>query len=434
MKKVLYFFFVLFIFSVSVSAQTLFLFHDTTAVPVKRMADRDTLKTALSKLFSSSTITYFNQTTVLSGLSAYKSIVLVETSFDNSMLLSAGSRDSLKAWMNSGTAGNKKALINIGGDQGYNYSRSTATSIDTALCHGLWKFSYIQDNGSVTGSPSITGVGIDAGQVRLMSATPVGGGYYPDGVHPLAGTVLYSYTTRGSDTVASVGYNSTGYVVASLLADPRYFTGDFSTVLKKLIDYAVANGGLFQSYLPVELTSFTAFYVNNVVSLKWTTATEINNRGFSIQRKTASGEFQEIAFIKGKGTTTEQSFYTLSDKEVKPGKYTYRLKQVDFDGTSSLSNGVEVEVTAPKVYSLEQNYPNPFNPSTSIKYSVPNDGLVNLTIFNALGQKVAVLVNSQMSSGTYEVNFNAANFTSGVYFYRIEAGSFVSTKKMLLIK
>lgn len=95
---------------------------------------------------------------------------------------------------------------------------------------------------------------------------------------------------------------------------------------------------------------------------------------------------------------------------------------------------VNEEESTPQNYSLSQNYPNPFNPSTTIKYSIPHSSLVKIRVFNTIGQEVALLVNQEQSTGSYEVKFNAKNLTSGIYFYRIEADSFVETKKMILIK
>jgi len=95
----------------------------------------------------------------------------------------------------------------------------------------------------------------------------------------------------------------------------------------------------------------------------------------------------------------------------------------------------EVEdITIPFQYTLEQNYPNPFNPSTTIEYSLPQSGLVTLKVFNVLGKEVATLVNGQNEAGKHKVDFDAAALNSGVYFYRIEIGSFVETKKMILLK
>jgi photosystem II stability/assembly factor-like uncharacterized protein len=185
--------------------------------------------------------------------------------------------------------------------------------------------------------------------------------------------------------------------------------------------------------VPVEFTSFTSAVSGNTVTLNWTTATEKNNSGFSIERKTETTEFETVGFVSGNGTTTKISNYSYSDK-VETGKYIYRLKQIDYDGSFAYSSEIEAEVEVPTVYALEQNYPNPFNPSTIIRYSVPVDGFVTLSIYNALGEKVASLVNQQVSAGVYEVDFNASSFASGIYFYRLDAGNFVSIKKMMLLK
>jgi len=121
------------------------------------------------------------------------------------------------------------------------------------------------------------------------------------------------------------------------------------------------------------------------------------------------------------------------------GNYSYRLKQYDFDGTSEFSDIVEVEVLPPKVFSLEQNYPNPFNPGTKIKFSLAADSKVTLTVFDVLGQEVANLISGNLAAGSHEIDFNASNINSGVYFYRIDAtgvdgNNFTSVKKMILTK
>ena len=84
--------------------------------------------------------------------------------------------------------------------------------------------------------------------------------------------------------------------------------------------------------------------------------------------------------------------------------------------------------------SLGQNYPNPFNPVTKIKFGLPKNAHVKLTVFDAVGREIAVLVNEERSANTYEVEFDGSALPSGVYFYKLEAGDFVTTKKMLMIK
>jgi len=189
-----------------------------------------------------------------------------------------------------------------------------------------------------------------------------------------------------------------------------------------------------QYIVPVELTSFTASANSGNVNLNWVTATETNNQGFEIQRKAEDGEFNNLGFVGGFGTTTETKSYSFVDTDVATGIYTYRLKQLDFDGTYEYSPEIEVDVTTPIEYALEQNYPNPFNPSTVIKYSIPQDGMVTLYVFNLLGEKVATLVNGVQQAGRYEANFDASKLASGIYVYTINAGSFNSVKKMVLMK
>jgi hypothetical protein len=187
--------------------------------------------------------------------------------------------------------------------------------------------------------------------------------------------------------------------------------------------------------VPVELTSFTAD-VNNAgnVVLNWTTATEVNNQMFEIERRSQEGEYFRIGYVNGHGTTTEGQEYSYVDNSVETGTYFYRLKQIDFNGRYEYSDAVEVEVKGPLAYGLEQNYPNPFNPSTNIKFSILESGLVRLSVYNLIGEEVTVLVNEQVEAGFYEVNFDASALPSGAYFYKLQAGNTVQVKKMLLMK
>jgi hypothetical protein len=187
--------------------------------------------------------------------------------------------------------------------------------------------------------------------------------------------------------------------------------------------------------VPVELVSFTSFVEGNNVTLSWSTATELNNRGFEIERSLNRIDWITIGFKEGKGTTTEPQQYSFSDNlsGVKSSRLYYRLKQLDFSGSFEYSNILEIEI-APTAFSLSQNYPNPFNPSTKIKYSIPQSSDVVIKVFDILGNEAATLVNEQKTAGSYEIEFDASSFPSGVYFYQIKAGNFVQTKRMILIK
>jgi len=187
--------------------------------------------------------------------------------------------------------------------------------------------------------------------------------------------------------------------------------------------------------VPVELTSFSASINGSDVTLSWITATELNNRGFQVERKTGEESWVELGFVEGRGTTTETQVYTFIDKDLTSGKYNYRIKQIDFNGTYKYYDlKEEVEITAPNSYELSQNYPNPFNPTTKIKYSVPVEGFVNIAVFNVLGEKVANLVNSVHKAGNYEFIFDATDLASGMYIYRMESGDYISVKKMMILK
>ena len=234
------------------------------------------------------------------------------------------------------------------------------------------------------------------------------------------------------------GYNPIAGGVGTFIWHNRGVTnpaGDFDGVR---IGHGTTSGDAWtdlsaENVVPVELTSFAASVNGKSVTLNWTTATEINNNGFEVQRN--SGEnFVTIAFVKGNGTITEIKNYSYADNNLTTGNYSYRLKQVDFNGTFEYSKVVEVEVVTPNKFELTQNYPNPFNPTTSIKFNLPDAGNVKLAVYNLLGQEVKTLVNGFRAAGSYTLNFDAQNLSSGIYIYKLESGNFVQTRKMTLLK
>ena len=203
----------------------------------------------------------------------------------------------------------------------------------------------------------------------------------------------------------------------------------------------INNEGIFRTpgrTTPVELISFNAEVENEVVSLFWQTATETNNSGFDIERlkiypNKKLNDWERIGFVEGNGTTIEIQSYTFHDKP-EQGKYNYRLKQIDYDGSYKYYQEIEVEIKPHLVFLLEQNYPNPFNPTTTINYSVPEDGIVTLKIYDLLGNEVKYLVDEEQVAGYYQVEFNAEGLSSGIYFYNLTSGNFMDTKKLILLK
>ena len=209
-----------------------------------------------------------------------------------------------------------------------------------------------------------------------------------------------------------------------------------------------SGGGTFNNGpLPVELTSFTASVLESKVILNWQTATEVNNYGFEVERTSprpspqgeggeAGRGWEKIGFVQGHGNSNSVKEYLFVDRNVSNGKVSYRLKQIDNDGKYEYSKEIEVDLITPNEFSLSQNYPNPFNPSTTIKFGLPKTSNVKLELFNILGEKIETLIDKEMEAGYHNYQLSIVNYqlTSGVYFYKIEAGSFSSVKKLLLMK
>ena len=200
-----------------------------------------------------------------------------------------------------------------------------------------------------------------------------------------------------------------------------------------------------ETALPIQLSYFHGTVTGeSTVELRWGTLSETNNYGFEVEKSpNVPSSYQTIpnSFIPGHGTTLEPQHYAYTDHAAAAGLWWYRLKQMDLDGTVHFSDGVQVDVvtgvaiaTTPGETALLQNSPNPFNPSTTIRYTLARRGNTTLKILDVLGREVATLVNGEEEAGDRSVDWNAAGLASGVYFYRLEAGSFLAVKKLLLLK
>jgi len=204
--------------------------------------------------------------------------------------------------------------------------------------------------------------------------------------------------------------------------------------------FAVGEQGLIMEYydslyVPVELISFIGETIGNRVVLGWRTASEINNKGFEIERKEFENQvWNNIGFAEGHGTTTEKNKYSHTDFINKPGKYYYRLKQIDYNGNFEYSNVVEVTVQEPRLLLLSQNYPNPFNNATVIIFQIPTDEFVTLNIYDVLGNKIKTLIAENKKAGYYTINYSANDLSSGIYFYKLTSGDYSQTKKFILLK
>ncbi len=239
---------------------------------------------------------------------------------------------------------------------------------------------------------------------------------------------LFKTLDGGSNwTRLDIGTVNNLYKISIINDEMGWVVGTSSTILKT--DAIV---------VPVELVSFDADWINGRVELTWTTATESNNYGFEIQRKSNNdNSWQKIGFVKGHGTTMQMNYYSFTDNPLGGGKYNYRLKQIDIDGNFEYSS--IREVTVPSKFALYQNHPNPFNPETTISFDLPVSTHVMLDIYNMLGQKIATLVNERRAVGSQQIIWNGMDnsgriVTSGVYIYHIKTDGFEATKKLVLLR
>ncbi len=271
----------------------------------------------------------------------------------------------------------------------------------------------------------------DSLESRYPSGTNMKWMVYQSYTSHLARTDTVNVTLTVKMTVGQTqGNYNLGYFVTDAaldFTDPSYYSVSLNNPIS------------VTAVVPVELTSFTAQSSNNSVELKWSTATETNNKGFEVERSTDKVNFSRIGFIPGNGSTTEIHQYAFTDNTVSSGTYYYRLKQLDYDGSYKYSSVTEVKFSLPVQYSISQNYPNPFNPSTSINFALPAESNVVIDLYNVLGARVMTIASGDYPAGAHQVSLNAANLASGTYIYSIsvsgkDGSKFVSSKKMILMK
>ncbi|MGB2867716.1 MAG: T9SS type A sorting domain-containing protein [Bacteroidota bacterium] len=188
--------------------------------------------------------------------------------------------------------------------------------------------------------------------------------------------------------------------------------------------------------LPVQLTSFTATASRLSAKLQWSTASEVNNYGFDVERRSlGSSSWTKVGFVAGAGASSAARQYSYID-QAPAGRYAYRLKQINADGSFQYYGNAEVELgLMPKELSLNPNYPNPFNPSTTVEFVVPENGHASLKVYDIVGREVTTLFEGNAEAGRlYRSTFNASHLASGTYISVLHYGSQRVVRKMLLTK
>jgi len=306
---------------------------------------------------------------------------------------------------------------------------------DAATAYCIWK-----SNGTLTSDHNdllVTGATSNIGYVGAAAyqtlANWQAAGFSYD-ANSKSVSVTFSNAANGDLHLAGASNGDINLIGDNTLGILKDIDGDTRSVT-----YPYMGADEASAPLPVELTSFVSTVSGKSVILEWKTATELNSNGYEIERinkndGTTNSAWKEIAFVKGAGNSYSQKQYSFSDNSLQAGKYQYRLKIIDNNGSFKYSQVTETEVIAPAEFILSQNYPNPFNPVTTIKYSLPIDCKVMLSVYSITGQKVAELINKMQTAGEYNIQFNANGLASGTYIYRLQAGTFVQTKKMIILK
>jgi len=348
-------------------------------------------------------------------------------------------------WGSGNPNPNPPTNISTGGPSGLNDNYLLATSTGSPGAGGKlvlinstqWTGDYVTAGVQFV-SMYIKNFGVTTLSMRIALQGP-GGNFWsvnPIIVDPTTEWQPISFSVQPASLTGGANVNSTLSGVTSfriLHSVAGGFTGDNIAA-----QIGVDNITAASQPVPVELVNFSVSVLGKSAMLEWTTATETNNYGFEIERTSFSNipnkVWVKIGFTPGAGNSSSPKMYTFVDSENRlSGKYLFRLKQIDMDGSYEYSNEIEAEIQ-PGEYTLEQNYPNPFNPSTKIKFNIPMSEKVKIEVFNAVGNKVTTLLNGLKEAGSHEVQFEAENLASGVYFYKISVGNFIQIKKMVLIR
>ena len=186
--------------------------------------------------------------------------------------------------------------------------------------------------------------------------------------------------------------------------------------------------------LPVELISFSHGVVGNCVELVWTTAIELNNRGFEVERRSGD-KWLKVGFKVGAGNSHVPVYYSFKDAGLVQGIYYYRLRQIDYNGTEDIYNlNTSVEIDSDAGFEVFQNYPNPFNPFTNVRFRLSKTGFTSVRLYDVTGREVSILTEGIFEAGTHNVRIDGSDLASGTYYCIVESAGFRKSLKLTLLK
>lgn len=364
------------------------------------------------------------------------------------------------------STGSVSDSIDVGGLVGNNYGGTVINSYSTGSVSGSsgvgGLVGYTHQSGTISNSYStgpVSGSNEVGGLFGINNSSTVSNSFWDtesSGQSSSAGGTGKLATKMKSLATFTNTSTSTGLTTAwDFVTNPNNDVANNDYWDMDTTDQVTNNGYPFLSWqngsstaLPVVLSNFSVLVNDDMVEIKWETATEVNNYGFEIERKNPphnplpGGEqkgWVEIGFVAGAGNSNSPKSYSFTDRPTGGTSFSYRLKQIDNDGKFKYYDAITIRLTANQTAKLLGNYPNPFNPSTAIKFYIPNNSDVSIIIFDMLGKKVTTLIDRETEAGYHIIYWNGKDgygnqAASGVYIYRLQAGDFSETKKMNLLK
>ena len=213
--------------------------------------------------------------------------------------------------------------------------------------------------------------------------------------------------------------------------------------MQRIDDVGLAGNWMFRAQgvsndaacnLPVELSMFNVEQVGNGVELHWTTQSELNNSGFEVEMSAGNG-FRKLGFVEGYGTSDVERNYSFTTHELDPGSYTFRLRQIDFDGAFEYSPMETAFVTLPSGYVVKAAYPNPFNPSTTLQVGLRSAQELKVGLYNSLGHLVKSVFNDRVNAQEMiSIQIEAGELSSGQYILAIQGESWINHQVVTLMK
>lgn len=401
-------------------------------------ASKDSIVTHLNSSAYSSFYDVLPMSSYGGSLQPWRSVVVL---FGTGVSWNDALRDSMKSFLDNSISTQKKTLAVFGNDIAYSNDpqvNSSASTQDTVFLRKYLRSQYTGDNW-ITSVPLSISTLKGVNNFSSVTSTVVTDAS-PDFVKPvnsgIAGFVPINENAT-TDTATTVLYSGADYNMLFCTNLYSKFSTNTNPVFDVIAQWVIDSNGV----LPVELQNLSSEVSSNNVTLKWITSSEYNNAGFDIERKSKNNVWQKISFIQGNGTSNTEHLYSYNDILSNTGSYSYRLKQIDYNGNYKYYNlNSDVIIGVPKKFELKQNYPNPFNPVTNIEYELPDDAKVTINVYDITGRLAAVLVNQIQNAGYYRTQLDAGklNLASGIYIYRIiaETGEIKNVKsmKMMLIK